>query len=349
MSGTPHRKLKVFIIGSGAIGTYVGGRLALAGHHAVFLERPHRVSRFKEKGITIDIGEQTFSGSPARVVGTLEEGLHSGPYDVGIFALKAYHTQDMAEQLGQAKDPIPPLVCLQNGIGNEDILAQQLNQEAVIPGTITTSVSKPATGHVVVRKKRGLGIGVETPLSARVAAALKTAGIHAVTYDDSRSMKWTKLITNLMANASCAILDMPPGDIYADRDLYRLEINQLREALAVMKAQGLAPVSLPGIPTKLLAWIIQSWPPALSQTLLSRVIQGGRGGKMPSFHVDLHTGKGQSEVDFLNGAVARAGTQHGVDTPVNDLLNRTLLALVEGRMPLDSYAHQPRKLLDELP
>jgi len=348
MSATRHRKLRVLIIGSGAIGTYIGGELVLAGHHVVFLERPHRVSMFLKNGITIDIDGQTKSGTPSRVVGSLDEGLQNGPYDVGIFALKAYQTREMADQLGQAKDPVPPLLCLQNGIGNEELLSQQLGPEAVIPGTITTAVSRPAPGHVLVRKKRGMGMALATSLSDRLVTAFQDAGIHAVLYHDSRSMKWSKLITNLMANASCAILDMPPGDIYTDRDLYRLEINQLREALAVMNAQGLKPVSLPGIPTKILTWVIRSWPPALSQPLLARVIQSGRGGKMPSFHADLHGGKAHSEVDFLNGAVVRAGAQHGVDTPVNDLLNRTLLALVRGDIPVDSYAHQPRKLLDKL-
>ena len=349
MSSGQHHRLKVLIIGSGATGTYVGGQLALDGQHVVFLERPHRVSRFKEEGIHINISGQVYSGSPPRVVGSLKEGVENGPYDVGIFALKAYHTRDMAEQLAKIEGPIPPLLCLQNGIGNEDILAQQLGAEAVIPGTITTSVSKTAPGHITVRKKRGLGVAGGLPLSDRLVGAFRAAGIQASAYEDSRSMKWTKLVTNLMANASCAILDMAPGEIYADRDLYRLEIKQLREALAVMRAQGLAPVSLPGIPTKLLIWIIRSWPPALSQPLLARVIQGGRGGKMPSFHVDLYGGKTRSEVDFLNGAVVQAGAQYGVDTPVNDLLKRRLLALVRGEIPLDSYARQPRKLLGELP
>lgn len=349
MSGAQRQRLRVLIIGSGAIGTYVGGQLALDSHHVVFLERPHRVSRFKEEGIRININGQMYSGSPSQVVGSLKEGVENGPYDVGIFALKAYHTRDMAEQLAALEGPIPPLLCLQNGVGNEDILAQQLGEETVIPGTITTSVSKKAPGHVTVRKKRGLGIAAGSPLSDRLLGAFRAAGIKASKYEDSRSMKWTKLITNLMANATCAILDLPPGEIYADRDLYRLEVKQLREALAVMRAQGLEPVTLPGIPTKLLTWVVETWPAALSQPLLARVIQGGRGGKMPSFHVDLYGGKTRSEVDVLNGAVVRAGVKHGVKTPVNALLNRTLLALVRGKTPRDRYAHQPRKLLEKLP
>ena len=59
---------------------------------------------------------------------------------------------------------------------------------------------------------------------------------------------------------------------------------------------------------------------------------------MPSFHIDLYSGRGQSEVGYLNGAVVRYGEQTGVPTPVNRLLTDTLLALTHGEIPLDTYA-----------
>ena len=66
---------------------------------------------------------------------------------------------------------------------------------------------------------------------------------------------------------------------------------------------------------------------------------------MPSFHIDLHSGRGHSEVDYLNGAVVRFGEKFGVPTPVNQLLNETLLQLTRGEIPLETYSHQPKKLL----
>jgi 2-dehydropantoate 2-reductase len=62
----------------------------------------------------------------------------------------------------------------------------------------------------------------------------------------------------------------------------------------------------------------------------------------------LHSGRGQSEVDYLNGAVARYGQKFGIPTPVNDLLNQTLMELTTGQVPLSEYAHQPKKLLNRL-
>jgi 2-dehydropantoate 2-reductase len=66
---------------------------------------------------------------------------------------------------------------------------------------------------------------------------------------------------------------------------------------------------------------------------------------MPSFHIDLHSGRGQSEVEYLHGAVARAGQMLGIPTPVNKALAETLLKLTRREVPLEEYAHQPEKLL----
>jgi 2-dehydropantoate 2-reductase len=65
---------------------------------------------------------------------------------------------------------------------------------------------------------------------------------------------------------------------------------------------------------------------------------------MPSFHIDLHSGRGKSEVGYLNGAVVRAGERYGVPTPVNAALTDSLLKLTSGEIPLDAFARQPEKL-----
>jgi 2-dehydropantoate 2-reductase len=112
-----------------------------------------------------------------------------------------------------------------------------------------------------------------------------------------------------------------------------------------MKAMGLPVIDLPGTPVRMLAFVGGSLPPALSQPLLRPSLGKGRGAKMPSFHIDLHAGRGRSEVDFLNGAVVRAGMRSGIPTPVNQLLNQTLLALTSGEMPIDHFAGKPKEFL----
>jgi 2-dehydropantoate 2-reductase len=66
---------------------------------------------------------------------------------------------------------------------------------------------------------------------------------------------------------------------------------------------------------------------------------------MPSFHIDLHSGRGKSEVEYLHGAVVRAGEKCKVATPVNKVLTETLMALTRKEISLDEFAHKPEKLL----
>ncbi len=141
---------------------------------------------------------------------------------------------------------------------------------------------------------------------------------------------------------------MPPAEIFAHPGLYMLEVRQLREALAVMRAQSLHVVDLPSTPVRLLAFAARSLPPRLSRPFMQRAVGSGRGGKMPSFYIDLHSGRGQSEVDYLNGAVVRDGLRLGIPTPANRLLNETLLALTAGILQPGSFSKQPEKLLQML-
>ena len=69
---------------------------------------------------------------------------------------------------------------------------------------------------------------------------------------------------------------------------------------------------------------------------------------MPSFHIDLHSRRGKSEVTYLHGAIVRAGEKTGVLTPVNKLLTETLLALTVGKIPLAEFARNPLHLLEKL-
>ncbi len=240
---------------------------------------------------------------------------------------------------------LPPVLCLQNGVENEAAIAEVLGSQKVIPGSVTSAIGRGAAGKIVLEKLRGVGIAAGHPLSGTLVEAFNQAGLNACLYASAERMKWSKMLTNLLANASSAILDMTPAEIFAHPGLYQLEIAQLREALAVMDAQKIRVVDLPGTPVRLLTWVIRRLPLAISRPLLARAVGGGRGGKMPSFHIDLHGGRGQSEVDYLNGAVVRFGNRAGVPAPANRLLNETLLRLTRGEIPLEQFYRQPEKLL----
>ena len=346
-------KLKVLAFGAGAIGTYIGGSLALAGQQVVFVEQPNVVEDLRQRGLrldlTLDPRRKTQDASrvdPASfvIVSTLEEALRYGPFDVALFALKSFDTAAALEGIKPYADKMPPILCLSNGVSNEPAIAAALGKDKAIYGTVTSAIGRRGAGDIVLERLRGVGIAKGHPLSEKLNSTFNAAYLNSQLFDDANSMKWSKMLTNLLANPTSAILDMTARQVFANRDLYKLEIEMLRECLAVMEAQGFKVVDLPGTPVQALAFATKV-PLWLSKPLLGRAAGTGRGAKMPSFHIDLHSGRGKSEVEYLHGEVVRAGEKYNVPTPVNKVLTETLLALTNKELLLEEFAHKPEKLL----
>jgi 2-dehydropantoate 2-reductase len=337
--------MSFLVFGAGAIGSYIGGSLALQEQQVVFLEKPEMLARLAGHGLRLNLGGVERTIAHPLLAASLPEALALGPFQAAIFALKSFDTRAALEEMRPYANQLPPVLCLQNGVENEAAIAEVLGSQKVIPGSVTSAIGRRAAGEIVLERLRGVGIAAGHPLSEALVEAFNQAGLKARLYASATDMKWSKMLTNLLANASSAILDMTPAEIFAQAGLYKLEIAQFREALAVMDAQRIQAVDLPGTPVRLLAWSIRNLPLSISRPLLKRAIGSGRGEKMPSFHIDLHGGRGQSEVDYLNGAVVRFGEHTGVRTPANRLLNQTLLSLTRGEIPLEHFSRQPEKLL----
>jgi 2-dehydropantoate 2-reductase len=241
---------------------------------------------------------------------------------------------ELAQAIQQAHHRPPTVLSLQNGVGNEEAIASALGSASVIAGVITTPVSVLEAAVIHVDKPR-YTIGVSpwhpaVPFSVLDATqtALVQAGFTVTLYPNARGLKWTKLLMNMLGNASSAVLDMPPQEVFADSMLVDLEIEAWREALAVMKASRIPPVNMGHYPFGLLSPLVQRLPKATLRPILRAQVAGARGGKMPSLHIDLHSGKKRSEVAWLNGAVARKGEQLNVATPVNRLFYEILSSLL---------------------
>lgn len=349
-------ELKFLVLGAGAIGTYIGGSLALAGYQVVFVEQPKMAEELRNKGLRLDLTiDERRKSKDASILDprafviepSLEEALKYGPFDAAVFALKSFDTIPAMEGLKPFADKLPPLLCLSNGVDNEPAIARTLGSDKVIYGTVTTAIGRRGPGDIILEKLRGVGVAAGHPLSRKLVVALDNAYLNCRLFPDALSMKWSKMLTNLIANPTSAILDMTAAQVFADKRLYRLEIEMLKECLAVMKAMKLGVTDLPGTPVKLLAFATKL-PLWLSKPFLSKAAGSGRGGKMPSFYIDLHSGRSQSEVEFLHGAVVREGKARGIPTPVNQVLTETLVALTKKEIPLEEYSGQPEKLLSNL-
>ena len=347
------KPISVLIFGAGAVGTYVGGSLALARHRVVFVEQPSVAAGLRQHGLRLDVSIDKHRQAPEplivppasfEVVSSLEQALQHGPFEVALFAMKSFDTAAALQGIKPFADRMPPILCLQNGVDNEPLIAASLGSDRTIAGTLTCSILRRAAGDIVLEKARGIGISAGHPLSKRLESALNAASLNAHLYPRPADMKWSKLLANLPGSATAAIVDMSPAEVIAHPGLYDLEIRMSHETLAVMAAQGIHPVDLPKMPVRVLALALRL-PTFLAHPVLLKVVGGGRGGKMPSFHIDLHAGRKTSEVEWLQGAVVRYGEKFGVPTPVSRLLTETLLSMVRGQVPIAEFSHQPEKLI----
>jgi len=160
-------------------------------------------------------------------------------------------------------------------------------------------------------------------------------------------MKWSKLALNIVANASCAILNVLPNRLVHYDEIFTLEIRAIREVRAVMHALHITPIDLPRYPVRAMQGIA-TLPSPVSRKLLSSRVAGARGTKPPSLLQDLRAGKAQTEVDYLNGAVAVAGREHGVRTPVNAVYSRVLEDIAHMPQLWAKYREHPDTLAAEV-
>jgi len=342
-------KLNVLVFGAGAIGTYIGGSLALVGNRVMFIEQPAAVEELRRRGLHLDfsmIHKSRFYLQDESVTFTpsLEEALNHGPFDIAIFALKSFDTAAAVANLKLYYGRLPPILCLSNGVDNEPFIESALGPGSVIAGTVTSSVGRRAVGDIILERMRGVGLADGHPLSLFLAETFNAAGLNARLFRRPFDMKWSKMLTNLPANASAAILNMSPAEVFDHPPLFHVEMEILREASGVMRALGVQVVDLPAVPVRALI-LGSKLPGFLAHPLMRKALGGGRGGKMPSFHIDLYSGRGKSEVEWLNGAVVRYGEKVGLKTPVNKVLTETLMSLTRGDIALETYARQPGKLL----
>ncbi len=313
--------MKVYIVGAGAVGTYIGGLL---------------------QSINVEV-----SYAPRAL-----EQVTPVDADVAIVAVKAYDTDGAVQTLRKAI--AYPEKCVfvspQNGIGSEEKLAAAFGAANVVAAALMTPVERNPRldGHGRPAKEGGLAL---SPVGKNaynwLVATFASTGLKTQVVDDWRALKWSKLALNVVANASCAILNVLPNRLVHFEEIFTLEIRAIREVRAVMQALDLTPVDLPRYPVRALQGIA-TLPSPIAKRLIAGRVAGARGIKPPSLLLDLRAGKAQTEVDHLNGAVASAGRDHGVRTPVNSVYSRVLEDIAHMPQLWAKYRERPDTLVAEV-
>jgi len=291
--------MKVSVMGAGAVGCYFGARLHQAGHDVTLIGRPALVDAVRAKGLRLQM--QGFDGFLPVQAAT--DPSQVGGSDLLLFCVKSGDT----EAAGAAIKPFVrncTVLSLQNGVDNALRLSRVLGWDAV-PVVVYVAVEMAAPAHVVHHGRGELIIGPSVG-SLRAAQTFIAAGIPAEVSSRVLEALWAKLSANCAYNALSALTQLSYGDLIQRPGMQQTLHDIVAECRSVASAAGF---SLPAT----------IWDDVLR---LSRTMPNQRS----SMAQDLARGR-RSEIDYINGHVAREGDRLGVPVP----LNRLLHALVRTR------------------
>ena len=298
--------MKICVVGCGAVGSLFAAHLAKAGEAEVFaydVWKDH-TEAIRKNGLKLS-GAADFT---AKLHAT------SDPKDLprcdyGIVATKAIHTSAAIAQVAHIFDENSAVCSVQNGVGNEELIAQHVRY--VIRGTTFPAGHPIAPGHVGYDIKGDTWIGpfepTHTPFAKveELAGLITRAGMNTVALKDARGAQWTKLIFNAATNPVGALTLLHHGAASRFGPTAQLFNDLISEGESVAKKLG---IELHGDPRQL--------------------VQKGANapGKHRASMLQDVLAKRQTEVDFMNGAIVQWGEKEGVPTP----LNRAIWQLIKG-------------------
>lgn len=296
--------MKISIIGSGAMGSLFGGRLALAGQEVLLYDvyKDH-VDAINRDGLSIEdaaTGQVTLvhpkaSADPAAVSGS----------DVMIIFVKSTQTEEAAAAFRTFAKPGTIALTLQNGLGNEAILRKYFGDSGTAAGVTSQGATFLGPGKIRHAGKgpthMAMADGDQSKLKG-LADALAAAGFEIHVDKDVAGMIWSKLIINVGINALTALLNLKNGQLLDHEDVKAIMADLVKEAVAVAKARG--------------AHLTYEDPLATVYN-----VSAATGANFSSMLQDFQKNR-QSEIDFMNGAIVREAKALGIAVPVNETLAR---------------------------
>ena len=301
--------MRICVLGAGALGSALGGTLAEAGHAVTLITRNRaHVDAIRTRGLMLRADGIDRIVAVAAAIDTL--GM--APVDLVIVLVKSLDTAAAMQAAKRIVGPETLVISLQNGLGQEEVLARIVGRAHVLAGKTYTGGVMLAPGHVIcgTRGKETIIGEIDGSTSARAVALAKAfneAGLETILSPNILGAMWDKLLVNVATGAVAGITELTYGELYTIPEIETTAIAAVAEAMAVAKAGGIAlQTSDPRAP-----WVkaAAGLPPEFKTSMLQSLEKGAL-----------------TEIDFINGSVVRAGERLGIATP----LNSTLVALMKG-------------------
>lgn len=303
--------MKIVMLGAGALGSTIGGTLAMGGNDVHFVDMwQEHVDLINKDGLHMtNEKEDWFVRVDARTTADT-----IGEADLVIVLVKSFATKQAVEQLKQTnvigKNTL--VMSLQNGLGNEETIASVIGSENVISGKTYVGGRLIQAGYIsagVQGKWTYIGElnGEITDRIQTVCNVFNDAGLLCEVSDNIKGLIWDKLLINVAAGALCGITRLPYGPLYEEDYIKDVAVAAIQEGIQVAKAAGVVLKSEdPQYP-----WVAAS--EGLPGTFKTSILQS----------LEL---KRPTEIDFINGSIVEWGKKYGIATPVN----QTLVACVKG-------------------
>jgi 2-dehydropantoate 2-reductase len=330
--------MKITVVGAGAIGGYLGTRLALAGEDVTFIARRRNLAAINADGFRLVLEDGT--QEHARTVRALERMTEAGPQDVVFLTLKAHQLREVVDELPALYGPDTVVVSMVNGVpwwyfhalggphegravtrvDPDGAIARAIPAERVIGSVVYPAAELVAPGLVKLVEGNRFTVGEpsneRTPRVEALSQALMKAGFKAPVSRDIRSELWIKLWGNLSFNPISSLTHATLEDI--------CRFAPTRELARRMMAEGQAVAEMLGVRFKI----------TLEQRLAGAEAVGAHKTSMLQ---DVEAGR-ELELEALVGAVVELGQIAGVATPTIDavyaatkLLEQSLLG-ARGRL-----------------
>jgi 2-dehydropantoate 2-reductase len=315
------RQPRIVVAGAGSVGCYVGGCLALAGRDVTLLLRPALAAAIAGHGLRLSALDGADRLLPPSAVKLATDAAAAfAEAEIILVTVKSGATAAMAGLIAEHAPSGATVVSLQNGVGNVDVLLTRLGGMArVVAGMVPFNVVQAhAEGGAPRFHRATSGTLLVASGVPGLCEALDIPGLQVAEHADMAGVLWGKLLLNLN-NALNALCGVPLAAQLADRRWRLILAAQIAEALAALKAAGIHPARIEGVPPGAIPRILRL-PDWLFRRVARRMLAIDPEARS-SMWEDLERRR-TTEIDFLQGAILALAGKTGVRVPLGEHIVR---------------------------